>query len=166
MKSVTAQNNIIDELNIVRAGQGEVRVYEDESIAGLIGTKSLNINSESSNYNYSTENAESSSTDAPAYNPSKTTNFRQVKGYKIQVFSGNDQRRSKNEAQIKKNQISNAFPGTEVVVIFNSPVWRVRAGNYRTYEEAYQALNDMKKAFPSFGKEMQIVESTIKIPIY
>jgi len=88
-----------------------------------------------------------------------------MRGYKIQVFSGNDQRTSKNEALRKQNQINKAFPELEAVVLFDSPFWRLRVGNFATREEAEEVMEELKKTFPSFGKEMYIVVDEVKIPI-
>ncbi|MFR9165806.1 MAG: SPOR domain-containing protein [Dysgonomonas sp.] len=152
------QGSIITDLNQPKAGQGSITIYQDETIEGLIGLKSA---------------AEGTTT--PVQNDQNTgetpvkhepTNYIQTKGYKIQVFSGNDQRRSKNEAYSKKEMIQSSFPDMEVAITFRSPVWRVRVGNFKTYEQAFQAMKELKDAFPTFGKEMQIVEAVIKLPVY
>ena len=88
-----------------------------------------------------------------------------MRGFKIQAFSGNNQRTSKNEANTKQRLIDEAFPEYETVVTFESPFWRLRVGNFRTRDEATHVLNEMKKTFPSFGKEMYIVIDEVKIPV-
>ncbi|MGB4446309.1 MAG: SPOR domain-containing protein, partial [Dysgonamonadaceae bacterium] len=88
-----------------------------------------------------------------------------MRGYKIQAFAGNDQRTSKNEAYSKQALINQAFPELETVIIFDSPFWRLRVGNFKTREEAEKVLDEMRMAFPSFGKEMYIVPDEVKIPI-
>jgi len=146
---VAAQNSaIIKDINTTKAGQGNVTVYEDEAIDGLIGAKG--------------------STASPGKTGDKPSsgNFIQTQGYKIQVYSGNDQRRSKNEASARKRLIEERFPGTDVTITYNSPVWRVRAGNFKSYEEAFEALKEFKNAFPSFGREMQIIKAVVKVPVY
>lgn len=162
-------NSVIDDLNSTKPGQGSVRVYEDESISGLIGsrisTQGMEAQNEFDNISNSSPNISDPVTEITPSKSNLSTTYIQTKGYRIQVFSGNDQRNSKKEAQNKKSMIEGAFPEVEVVVSFNSPVWRVRAGNFRTYEQAFETLNQMKKMFPSFGKEMQIVEATIKLPV-
>jgi len=143
---ITAQNpSIINDINSSKTGQGEVVIYQDEAIAGLLGAKS---NSSGSHEHSSGENG-----------------YVKARGYRIQVFSGNDQRRSKSEAEYRKRQISGSFPDMDVHISFQSPVWRVRAGNFVSMEEASQALKELKNAFPSFGREMQIVQDAIKLPV-
>lgn len=139
---------IIKELNTERDGQGTVSVYQDESIEGLIGSKIM---------------SGTSSSDEGSGEPSR---YIQTKGYKIQVYSGNNQKLSKNEANSRKASIRNTFPTMDVTITFNSPVWRALAGNYKTYEQATEALKELKNAFPSFAREMQIKEAIIKLPVY
>jgi len=89
----------------------------------------------------------------------------QDESYKIQAFAGNNQRTSKNEAYRKQTLIQQTFPELETVVLFDSPFWRLRVGNFKTREEAEQVLDELRKAFPSFGKEMYIVTDEVKIPV-
>jgi len=155
----SAQTSIISDINNPKAGQGNVVIYQDESITGLIGTRSSASVS-------ITDGGEGLGTIVDNNIPKvQNTGFIRTKGYKIQVFSGNDQKRSKQEAEHRKSQIINNFSDIEVVITLVSPVWRVRAGNFKTYEQAFQTLTELKKAFPSFGREMQIVEDVVKLPI-
>jgi len=164
---VAQQASIVKDLNTHKQGQGDITIYQDESIEGLIGSKMAGTSSTNNNTNVevkpedTTPGSVSGSTSTV-----KPLHYKEVKGYKIQVFSGNEQRRSKSEAYAKKEQIQSSYPDQEVNVTFKSPVWRVRVGNYRTYEEAFETMKEMKQAFPAFGKEMQIVEAVIKLPVY
>ena len=45
-------------------------------------------------------------------------------------------------------------------VTFNSPFWRVRVGNYASYEEAAVKLYELKKLFPEI-RDMRIVKDII-----
>lgn len=87
-------------------------------------------------------------------------------GFRIQIFSGNNQRESKNEAFTKERMVKDNFPELETYVTFHSPFWRLRAGNFRTYEEADRKMRELKNTFPSFGKEMYIVREEVKFPLY
>ncbi len=139
------RKEIIDELNTVKPGQGRVMVFEDRAIEEVIG-RSM----------------------APArtvYATADGMQFVKMRGFKIQVFSGNNQRTSKNEAYYKQGLVNTSFPGQETVVTFDSPFWRLRAGNFKTREEATAVLNDMRKTFPAFGREMYIVIDEVKIPV-
>lgn len=137
---------IIDELNSNRSAQGNVMVYQDEAIKGIL--------------------AKPAPSNVPVFSTADgTTQYVKMRGYKIQVFSGNDQRKSKDEAYSKQKLINDGFEDIETVVYFNSPRWILRAGNFKTRGEANVVLQQIMKQFPRFGKEMYIISDTVKIPI-
>lgn len=153
-----AQNGaIIDDLNTTKAGQGKIVIYQDEGIRNLIGTNMISSVSANPAAVASQLSTSSDGTDTPK-------NFIRAKGYRIQVYSGSDQKTAKNEANSRKGSIQSAFPNMEVTVSYNSPVWRVRAGNFKTQEQASQALSEMRSRFPGF-KEMRVVDDVVKIPV-
>lgn len=139
------KSSIIEELNTQRRGEGNVMVYQDEAIKGIL--------------------AKPNAVDLPVYTSEDgLSQYVMMRGYRIQVFSGNDQRKSKDEAYSKQKLINNSFEDIETDVYFKSPRWILRAGNYRTRAEADAALKQIMKQFPSFGKEMYIISDTVKIP--
>ena len=140
------KKGILNELNSAVPGRGHVFVYEDEHIGHVLGRSMLPTRTVYSNADGSTQ-------------------YYRVRGFKIQAFSGNDQRTSKNEAHRKQQLINNSHPEHETVVLFESPFWRLRVGNFQTREEAEEILKEMVKSFPSFGKEMYIVVDEVKIPV-
>ena len=66
-------------------------------------------------------------------------------GFRIQVYAGGNSRKDRQKAEQIGNQIRMLFPTEAVYVHFYSPRWICRMGNYRTQEEAYQALQEVKK---------------------
>ncbi|MDR1880428.1 MAG: SPOR domain-containing protein [Tannerellaceae bacterium] len=91
--------------------------------------------------------------------------YLKVQGYRVQVFSGNEQRVSKEEALRKEKQINESFPHLQTYVTLIAPFWKLRVGDYGTHEEAFYVLRQLARAFPSFGKEMYIVREEVKIPL-
>lgn len=145
-QSSSQKKEILQDLNSVVPGKGKVMVYEDESISQVLGRpvalpRTVYTNAEG------------------------TIQYYKMRGYKIQAFSGNNQRTSKNEANRKQTLINNSFPELETVVLFDSPFWRLRVGNFQTREEAQKMMTELKETFPSFGKEMYIVVDEVKIPV-
>lgn len=140
------KKEIMQELNAFSAGKGNVSIYEDESISHILGRPMGPPRTVYSNSDGSEQ-------------------FYRIRGYKIQAFSGNNQRTSKNEAQRKQQLISNAYPDLETVVLFESPFWRLRVGNFETRGEAEEVMKQMVRSFPSFGKEMYVVVDEVKIPV-
>ena len=68
-----------------------------------------------------------------------------INGYRVQVYAGGNSRDSRVKAEKAGKEINTLFPGEPVYVHFYSPRWICRMGNYRTYEEAHQILNAVKK---------------------
>ena len=86
-------------------------------------------------------------------------------GYRVRVFSGNNQITSKNEAFKIEDELKFYIPDLQTYVLFKTPNWRLVVGNYRTQEEATAALRVLKKKFPIYGREMFVVNDDIEIPL-
>lgn len=91
--------------------------------------------------------------------------FLKIQGYRTQVFSGNNQRKSKDEAFRKEKEIKELFPDVPTYVTYNAPFWRLRIGDFRSHEEAYHMQRLLMDAFPTYRKEMYIVREEVKIPL-
>ncbi|MDR1884083.1 MAG: SPOR domain-containing protein [Prevotella sp.] len=137
---------IIEELNSSKWGQGNIKVMQDEAVQNILGVRHATV----------ADTAKVLGAIDPA------ANFIKVKGFKIQIFSGNNQQHSKREAESKQALVKSAFPELETVVDFPSPFWRLRAGNFVSREDAEEVLKEMKKTFPSFGREMYVVSDVVK----
>ena len=68
-----------------------------------------------------------------------------VTGYRVQAFAGGNQRKDRVKAEQTAANIKAHFPDEPVYTHFYSPRWICRVGNYRTYEEAQEMLNAIKK---------------------
>ncbi|MGL4781054.1 MAG: SPOR domain-containing protein [Bacteroidales bacterium] len=128
-------STILQSLMKQKPGQGVVIVHQSDAIAKLLGVRSY----------------------------SETKNEFTQEGYRVQVFSGNNQTKSKSEANWKQDKVKEMFPNLQTYVTFKSPFWRLRVGDFRSYEEADQLMRQLKRAFPQFGKEMYVVRDEIKI---
>ncbi len=98
-----------------------------------------------------------SETQQPARQTGKTA------GYRVQVFSDNNPRTSKNEARSKERSLSAAFPQYSTYVTYNSPYWRLKVGDFTTLSEAEAAADEIKKQFPSFAREIRVVHDRINL---
>ena len=104
-------------------GKGQIRVESDARLDSLIGTVS---------------EAESG------------TKIK-AKGYRIQVFSGNNTRASKEKANEADRYIRDKYPDLPVHTEFKNPRWRCTVGDFLYYEEAYEVLRKLKKETPYKG---------------
>lgn len=155
-----AQENktIITELNTYRPSQGTIIIYQDNVIDNMLGHDIVVTQPSTSSVS-----SQLGSSDESGTITTRDTKGVKTRGYRIQVYSGNDQRKSKDIAYSRKNNIKSAYPNMDVSISYTSPVWRVRAGSFRTRAEADQALKEMRSRFPAFGKEMHIIDDVITV---
>ena len=141
--TVVPRSTIFDAFQRPEAGKGIVAVHQSDAIERLIGERMRGANVET--------------TDSLTY--------LKVPGFRTQVFSGNNQRASKDEAFRKEEEIKELFPDVPTYVTYDAPFWKLRVGDFRSHEEAYHLMRQLMKAFPAFGKEMYIVREEIQIPL-
>lgn len=84
-------------------------------------------------------------------------------GYRVQVFSDNNTRTAKNEARSKQRVISSRFPQYQTYVMYTSPYWRLKVGDFRTQQDANNAADELRKAFPAYSKEIRVVRDRVNI---
>lgn len=135
----SAQRSILDELQKDRTGQGKVRVHQDAGISALLGSV----------YVKSADETEGKVIKA--------------RGYRIQVYAGNNSRMARQEANDVAEQIKVEFPELPVYAFFQPPRWLCRVGDYRSIEEADAVMRRLK-ATGKF-KEVSIVREQINIPL-
>ena len=88
-----------------------------------------------------------------------------TQGYRIQLFSDN-KRNSREEAELRSDVVAQDIPQIPIYVTYLSPFWRLRVGDYRTFEEANAQMQQLKKKFPKYSVEMRIVKDEIVLPLY
>lgn len=135
--------DIIDALQERVPGKGTVTVRESDALRNMLGKRLHGEGVEKTD----------------------STAFLKIQGYRTQVFSGNNQRKSKDEAFRKEKEIKELFPDVPTYVSYTAPFWKLRVGDFRSHEEAYHMQRLLMTAFPSFGKEMYIVREEVKIPL-
>ncbi len=86
-----------------------------------------------------------------------------VMGYRIRLFSGNQQTVSKNRCYAIQADLNEQMPEIKTYVVFKTPNWRISVGDFRTSEEANAMLAQLRKAFPAYAKEMFIVKEKINL---
>ena len=133
-----AQRNIVDELQKNRVGKGQIVIKQDPKIADLLGQ---------------------------IYVKDGTSESKVLKarGYRVQVYAGNNSRIARKEANDVADQIKMEFPELSVYAFFLPPRWLCRVGDYRSIEEADAAMRRLK-ATGKF-KEVSIVREQINIPL-
>lgn len=82
--------------------------------------------------------------DAVNTNKKVMLNGRKTTGYRIQVYSGGNSRKDRQNAENTGRALKQRFPSIPVYVHFYSPRWICRMGNFRTYQEAESLLKEIK----------------------
>ena len=138
--SVSAQQkNIVDELQVERAGQGTVTVHQDDAIAALLGVAYVKGDD------------------------GQEPKVLKARGYRVQVYAGNYSRVARQEANEVADKLKEEFPELSVYVFFQAPRWLCRVGDYRSIEEADAVMRRLKVA--GKFKEVSIVREQINIPL-
>ncbi len=117
------QTTLVQVLERDVPGKGTVRIESDARLDSLIGTVS---------------EAESG------------TKIK-AKGYRIQVFAGNNTRASKERANEVDRYIRSKYPDLPVHTEFKNPRWLCTVGDFLYYEEAYEVLRKLRKETPYKG---------------
>ena len=128
-----AQSNIVSEIESYALGEGKVRITQPDKLVSLMGSMA-NPNGE----------------------------VQQVEGYRVLVYSGNNSRQARDEANAMAEYMRGNYPGAEVYVVFESPVRTCEYGDFRTREEA-ELLMYRLRATKKF-KEISVKKCLINLP--
>lgn len=80
-------------------------------------------------------------------------------GYRIQVYTGTNNRASKQAALQMKEKVQKSFPELSVYIHFQSPRWICRVGDFISREEALPYLKKIRRE--RISSEARIVSSII-----
>lgn len=86
----------------------------------------------------------------------KKASARRTKGYRLLVINTN----KRNEAIDAKTKIYTYFPDLKAYLIYQTPYFKLKAGNFKTRDEAEKYRKDMNAFFP---KGVFIINDTIEI---
>ncbi|MBR6117625.1 MAG: SPOR domain-containing protein [Paludibacteraceae bacterium] len=86
----------------------------------------------------------------------------EVDGYRVQVYSSNKHQTAKAEALELEAELKDKI-GQPIYVQYVSPFWKVRLGNFRTYEEAKEYKKLFVQQFPKQQGNTYIVRDKIQI---
>ena len=137
--SASAQVSIVEELQKERVGQGKVTVHQDAAISALLGSVYVKDENETE------------------------PKVLKSRGYRVQVYAGNNSRVARQEANDMAELIKTEFPELPVYAFFQPPRWLCRVGDYRSIEEADASMRRLR-ATGKF-KEVSIVREQTNIPL-
>ena len=85
----------------------------------------------------------------------------EIDGYRVQIFSSNQQQAAKGEALKLENMMKDKLTQA-VYVLYMPPFWKVRVGDFRTYDEAKEYKKIIVDEFPSLMGNTYIVRDRIQ----
>lgn len=116
-----AQDNIVDRLEQTIPGEGVITIHQDARLEALLGQ---------------------------VYNPALSKGKKiQTVGYRIQIYAGGNTRYAKEEALKAARYVKENHPEIPVYTEFVAPRWVCRVGDYKTIEEADQAMRMLKESY-------------------
>lgn len=86
----------------------------------------------------------------------------EIDGYRVQIYSSNRQQVAKSEALELEAKIKDKLDQT-VYVLYMPPFWKVRIGDFRTYEKAKEYKKLFVEQFPSIMGDTYIVRDKIQV---
>ncbi len=126
-------DDILSELKSKKEGQGEVTVNQSSEIRTLLDMKK-----------------------AEWANKKQLT----YSGYRVQVFMGNQQKKSKDDASLREASIRAKYPELETYLTFSSPFWKLKVGDFRTHADALIVANKLKNDFSKWEGDIYIVRDS------
>ena len=71
-----------------------------------------------------------------------------MNGYRIQIFFGSG-RTARDDANETKARFLSYFPDTKAHILYQSPFYKVRVGDFRTKNEALKFFHGIRRIFPN-----------------
>ena len=86
----------------------------------------------------------------------------EIDGYRVQIYSSNQQQYAKAEALDLEAKLQDRVSHT-IYVQYISPFWKVRIGDFRSYEEAKEYKRVFVQQYPNMVGDTYIVRDKIKV---
>lgn len=86
----------------------------------------------------------------------------EIDGYRVQVYSSNQQQYAKVEALELEQKLKENLDQT-VYVQYLTPFWKVRIGDFRSYEDAKEYKKVFVEKYPNMVGDTYIVRDKIKV---
>ena len=83
-------------------------------------------------------------------------------GFRVQIYSSNHPQRGKSEALLLEQRVRQSL-NVPVYVIYASPSWKVRLGDFLTEQDAMGLRDMIKELFPDLADYTYIVRDQVKV---
>ena len=85
-----------------------------------------------------------------------------VDGFRVQIYSSNRQQAAKTEAIELEHRLERALP-VKIYTQYISPFWKVRVGDFTTYEEAKAFKEQLLQHFPYLKQDAYVVRDQVNV---
>lgn len=157
--NVGAQQSFTTILQSERSGRGRVTLHQSSTITDLVNGTHTVVSASP----VSTTESDITDGDTPMTTTRQSGQRIKMNGFRIQVYAGGGSRQSRQQAESAARQVKSLLPGESVYTNFVSPRWICRAGDYRSYEEAFNALHTLQQS-GNFSDAV-IVKSKVQVYI-
>ena len=86
----------------------------------------------------------------------------EIDGYRVQIYSSNQQQTAKAEALELEAKVKERV-SQSIYVQYLPPFWKVRIGDFRTYDEAKEYKKEFVQLYPALLGDTYIVRDKIKV---
>lgn len=86
----------------------------------------------------------------------------EIAGYRVQIYSSNNQQTAKMEAILLEKEMLEKVD-VPIYVTYTPPFWKVRIGDFATYEEAQEFKNGFIRDFPELLGDTYVVRDQVTI---
>ena len=86
----------------------------------------------------------------------------EMDGYRVQIYSSNQQQAAKTKALDLESEMKEKVNQT-VYVLYMPPFWKVRLGDFRTYDDAKEYKRQFVQQFPEMMGDTYIVRDKIQV---
>lgn len=84
-----------------------------------------------------------------------------INGYRVQVFSSNNQKTAKDKAFNLESELKEVFPEVTIYVSYTSPFWKVRMGDFTNMEAAQSFRRSLLEIFPELKSDAYTVRDQV-----
>lgn len=165
--SIHAQKDFTAQLQDTVKGQGIVVLNHDVRLDSIINgyvylpEYSETRKAERTADNHKTTQSKVNDGIPSSHRTTGATIREKVRGYRIQVYFGGNQRTDQSKAQQIGTKIQSRFPELKAYTTFESPHWRCRVGDFKTQEEARPYVRSLRST--GFCPDATVVRSEIYV---
>ncbi len=91
-----------------------------------------------------------------------TSGVAEIDGYRVQIYSSNRQQTAKAEALQLEKELSDKV-ANPIYVLYMTPFWKVRIGNFRTFAEANEFKAQFVSQYPERQGDTYVVRDKIQV---